>query len=468
MAEFGVGRVAVVTGPTKGIGDQTEATRRGSARQARVLPAYLGGRFALGFAVGWWVTSAGAQTPPTFYRDVLPVLEERCQACHRRGEIAPMPLTSYAEARPWARAIREQVMKRAMPPWFGESTVLRFSSDPRLTEAQIRTLAAWAEAGAPAGDPRDAPAPRHWAEGWNIDPPDVVFQMTKGVDLPATGDVDYTYVIVPTGFREDRWISQAEIRPSDRRVVHHAVVYIREPGSDWLRSAPVGVPFTARTLKDAKGQADAKWTDSDLLLVYAPGSLPDRWPEGMAKLVKAGSDLVFQMHYTTRGVAVHDRTSIGLVFAKHAPVKRVLSLQLTNDHFLIPPGVASYTAHVFGTMPGDALLLNLFPHLHFRGKTFTYLATLPGGKPQVLLKVNWSFEWQMSYRLADPLFLPAGTRLEAIAEWDNSRNNPHNPDPEAAVSWGEQTWQEMMVGFFDIAVDPSLDKKAFFGQRKGQ
>jgi hypothetical protein len=422
----------------------------------------------LGFAL-WCVPSAtiiAAAPAPSFYRDVLPILQDHCQSCHRKGEIAPMPFMTYEEARPWARAIREQVLKHAMPPWFGESSILRFSSDPRLTTEQVQSLAAWADAGALAGDPRDAPALRNWAEGWNIDTPDVVFQMTKAVELPATGDVDYTYVIVPTGFREDRWIRQAEIRPLDRRVVHHAVVYIREPGSDWLRSAPVGVPFTARTLKDAKGQADAKWTDSDLLLVYAPGSLPDLWPEGTAKLVKAGSDLVFQMHYTTRGVPVHDRPSIGLVFARQPPVKRVLSLQLTNDHFLIPTGVASYTAHVFGTLPGDATLLSLFPHLHSRGKAFTYRATVPGGKPQVLLQVKWSFEWQMSYRLAEPLFLPAGTRLEAIAEWDNSRNNPHNPDPDAAVTWGEQTWQEMMVGFFDIAVDPSLDKKAFFAQRK--
>ena len=411
-------------------------------------------------------SASAAGTPKvTFYRDVLPILQNRCQSCHRKEEIAPMPLTTYGEARPWARAIREEVLQRAMPPWFAEGGVLKFANDPRLTTAEIQTLAAWADAGAPAGDPHDAPAPKQWAEGWNIDKPDVVLEMPQAIELPATGDVDYTYVIVPTGFHEDRWIREAEIRPSDRSVVHHAVVYIREPGSSWLRDAPVGVPFTARALKDSKDQLDALWTDSDLLLVYAPGSLPDRWPEGMAKLVKAGSDLVFQMHYTTRGTPRRDRTSIGLVFARQPPAKRVLSLQLTNDRFLIPPGVPDYTAHVFGTLPGDCELVNLFPHLHYRGKAFTYLATLPGEKTEVLLKVNWSFQWQMSYRLKTPLFLPAGTRLEAIAEWDNSRNNPHNPDPDAAVSWGEQTWQEMMVGFFDVVVDPKLDKKAFFAQR---
>jgi hypothetical protein len=288
------------------------------------------------------------------------------------------------------------------------------------------------------------------------------------VDLPAKGDIDYTYAIVPTHFKEDRWVQMAEIRPGNRAVVHHAVVYIREPGSMWLKGAPLGPTFTGRTLTSEEDRKGASWTDSDLLLVYAPGSLPDRWPAGMAKFIKAGSDLVFQMHYTAprNGRATSDQTSIGLVFSKEPPKQRVLSLQLTNDHFLIPPGVPDYRASVHGTMPGDALLLNLFPHLHARGKRFTYSVTMPGEKPRTLLDLDWDFHWQMSYRLADPLFLPAGSTLSATAEWDNSRNNPNNPDPESAVKWGEQTWEEMMVGFFDVAVDAGMDKKAFFAQRK--
>jgi len=188
-----------------------------------------------------------AESTPTFYRDVLPVLEDHCQSCHRTGEIAPMPLETYQEARSWARAIREQVLKRAMPPWFGKSTLVHFSNDPQLSTEQIQTLAEWADAGAPPGDPRDAPPSKHWTKGWNIEAPDMVFEMPKGVELPASGDVDYTYVIVPTGFREDRWIREVEIRPSDRRVVHHAVVYIREPGSNTTdgiqsRGIPTGPP----------------------------------------------------------------------------------------------------------------------------------------------------------------------------------------------------------------------------------
>ncbi len=417
-----------------------------------------------------FTTSGAASSGPTFYRDVLPILQERCQSCHRPGQIGPMSLETYAQARPWARAIRERVIQRAMPPWFvrpGSSA--KFANDPTLRDEEIRMVSNWASAGAPAGNPAEAPPPKHWAAGWSLgtegNQPDVVFTMPR-VALPAKGDIDYTYAIVPTHFTEDRWVQMAEIRPGDRAAVHHAVVYVREPGSTWMKGAPVGPTFTSRTLTSEEDRKGAAWTDSDLLLVYAPGSLPDRWPAGMAKFIKAGSDLVFQMHYTTRGVASHDQTSIGLVFSKQRPTQRVLSLQLTNDRFLIPPGVPDYRASVHGTMPGDALLLNLFPHLHARGKRFTFSVALPGERPRTLLDVNWDFHWQMSYRLAEPLRLPAGATLSATAEWDNSRNNPNNPDPDSAVRWGEQTWEEMMVGFFDVAVDAALDKKAFFALRK--
>jgi hypothetical protein len=408
-----------------------------------------------------------AFTAPTFYRDVLPLLQDHCQSCHRPGQIGPMSLETYAQVRPWARAIRERVTQRSMPPWFvhqGSSGTV-FQNDPTLSDEQIRVIAEWADSGALAGSPAAAPPPKRWTEGWTIDQPDAVFTMPK-VTLPAKGDIDYTYAIVHTHFTADRWIQMAEIRPENRDVVHHAVVYIREPSSSWLKGAPIGTVFTSRTLSSEEDRRDAAWTDSDLLLVYAPGSLPDRWPAGMAKFIKAGSDLVFQMHYTSRGAPTQDQTSIGLVFSKAAPLQRVLSLQLTNDHFLIPPGVPDYRASVHGTMPGNALLLSLFPHLHARGKRFTYAVTLPGEKPRTLLDVDWDFHWQMSYLLAKPLLLPAGTTLTATAEWDNSRNNPNNPDPDEAVKWGEQTWEEMMVGFFDVAVDAALDKKAFFAQRK--
>jgi hypothetical protein len=307
----------------------------------------------------------------------------------------------------------------------------------------------------------------HWTEGWNIEKPDVVFSMPKSFHLPASGDVDYQYIIIPTGFTEDRWVSMSEIRPSNRMVVHHAVAHIREPGSNWLKGAPIRVPFSANQLPTPEARRDAMFTVSDLLLVYAPGSLPDKWPAGYAKLIPAGSDIVLQMHYTTHGHPMEDKTSVGIVFAKQPPRKRVITLQLTNDRFLIPPGDPDKRVEVHGSIPNDAELLSFFPHMHLRGKSFEYNMIPPGGKPQTLLRIpHYDFYWQLGYRLARPIPLKAGTILQAVATFDNSKNNPHNPDPDAAVTWGEQTWAEMMVGFFDVAIDPALDKAKFFLRRR--
>jgi len=389
----------------------------------------------------------------TFYKDVLPIFQEHCQSCHRPGEIAPMPLETYAQARPYAAAIRELTTLRQMPPWFADPCCGHFSNDPSLSNEQIATLAAWANAHAPAGSVSDAPPARHWEAGWNIDRPDLILQMPRAKQIPAAGDVAYQYVVIPTGFKEDRWVRMSEIRPSNRAVVHHAVAYIRPPSSQWLRGGL---------------ERDKHWTDSDILLVYAPGSLPDRWPEGFAKLVPAGSDIVLQMHYTARGHPTEDRTSIGLVFSK-PPSKRVLTLQLTNDHFRIPPGDAAYRVEVHGSLPNDALLLSLFPHMHLRGKTFKCTIVEPRGRIRTLLRIpRYDFFWQLSYRFATPIPLKAGTILEAVATFDNSKNNPHNPNPDATVTWGEQTWAEMMVGFFDVAVDPAIDKQRFFTRTSGR
>jgi mono/diheme cytochrome c family protein len=423
----------------------------------------------------------GRAAGPTFYRDVLPILREHCEVCHRAGGIAPMSFETYENAGRYADAIRFATQNKSMPPWFAEPTVGHFANDPSLSSEEIATLAAWAAAKAPAGNPGDGPAPRRWAEGWSIRQPDLIVKMTQPVALPASGDVDYTYEIVPTGFAEDRWVQMAEVLPSERANVHHAVLYIRPPDSKWLRHAPVGEPFTAATLKDEEDRRGAHWTDSDILLVYAPGSSPDEWPATMAKFIPAGSDLVFQMHYTTNGKSVADQTRVGLVFSKRPPAQRVLTLQLTNDHFVIPPGVDNFRVEARGTLPNDATLLSLFPHMHLRGKRFEYnivkhrdgeqsrgagrsgaLRLESGVEIETLLRVNYHFHWQMSYRLAEPRLLKAGTELQAVAWYDNSANNPHNPDPNAAVRWGEQTYDEMMVGFFDVAVAADLDKRGYF------
>ena len=397
--------------------------------------------------------AAQAQTAPTFYRDVLPVLQTRCQECHRTGEIGPMPLTTWRETRPWAKAIREAALTRRMPPWFADPHYGHFANDRSLTEAEMRTLSSWAEAGAPTGDPNDAPLTRRWPATWRIGKPDAVFEMPRDFPIPARGAVEYQYVILPSGLTEDRWIQQVEVRPSNPAVVHHAVVYIREPGSAWLRDSPVGVPFSL----------PRSFTTSDVLLVYTPGNSMDGWPAGMAKKIRAGSDIVLQIHYTTTGKPAADRTRVALNYSR-APVQQaVLTLQMGNDHFAIPPGDPEFRVQVSGTLPNDATLLSLFPHIHLRGKSFEYAIAGTGGQLETLLRVpRYDFYWQLNYRLAEPRRLAAGTRLLFTATFDNSPSNPRNPDPKAEVRFGEQSWEEMMIGFFDVVVDAKVDKKSFF------
>jgi len=373
-----------------------------------------------------------------------------------------MPLVTYEQTKPWARKMASAVEMKMMPPWFADPRYGKFANDASLSSQQIATISEWAEAGAPAGDTKDAPPPRTWAGGWNIPQPDVVVKMPKPVAIPAGGEVEYTYEIAPTHFTEDRWVQMVEVRPSSAEHVHHAVVYIRPPDSAWLRHAPVGEPFTASMLSDPEERRQAHETTSDLLLVYAPGSAPDQWAEGTAKFVPAGSDLVFQMHYTTNGSPASDETAVGMVFAKSQPKQRVITLQLNNHALLIPPGAEDFRVEVEGTLPNDATLLSLFPHMHLRGKRFEYDIVHDDGSIETLLRVNYHFHWQLSYKLAEPRLLKAGTRLRAVAWYDNSRNNPHNPDPTQLVKWGDQTSDEMMVGFFDVAVPAGMDKWQYF------
>ena len=379
--------------------------------------------------------------PPNFYHDVLPILENRCQECHRKGEMAPMSLITYREVRPWAKAIREAVETRKMPPWFADPCCGHFSNDRSLTAAEIETLSQWAESGAPKGEDIDAALPREWPPGWNLPSPDLVLQMPKPFAVPAKGAVEYQYFVVPTHFQEDHWVQGVEVKPNSRGVVHHVVVYIREPGSTWTRGP----------------------TKADILQVYAPGTAPEVWPDGMAKLIKARSDLVLEIHYTPNGKRTMDQTRVAMTFAPSPPRKRVLTLQMANDHFVIPPGDPDYRVTVWGSLPNDALLLGFFPHMHLRGKAFEFNRIREDGQPETLLRVShYDFYWQLSYRLAKPLPLPKGTRLEFVARFDNSPNNPRNPDPSAEVRYGEQTWEEMMIGFFDVAVDANVDKNLFF------
>ncbi len=350
-----------------------------------------------------------------------------------------MPFVTYGETRPWAKAIRDAVRSRKMPPWFADGGT--FANDRSLTASEIQTLASWAETVANKGDERDAPPPKAWPADGNLASPDAILEMPDAFEVPAKGAVEYQYFAIPTGFREDRWVQAVEVRPGSPGVIHHAVVYIREPGSTWTRGP----------------------TKADILTVYAPGGSPESWPAGMAKLVKAGSDLVFEIHYTPNGKPARDRTRVAMVFAKSPPEKRVLTLQMANEKFVIPPGAGNHRVTVWGTLPNDALLLGFFPHMHLRGKAFEFTRIRDDGQPETLLKISqYDFYWQLSYRLASPLALKKGTKLEWIGWFDNSANNPRNPDPSAEVRYGQQSWEEMMIGFFDVAVDVGADKNSFF------
>jgi hypothetical protein len=350
-----------------------------------------------------------------------------------------MPFETYRQTRPWAQAIKEQVLLKKMPPWFADPHAGKFANDPTLTPGEIQTLARWAESGAPEGT--GTVTPREWVRGWNIPKPDAVFEMEAPFPIPESGSVDYQYFDVPVGYSEDRWVQSVEIRPSARSAVHHVVVYIREKDDVWIKGP----------------------TKSDILEIYTPGTLPAVWQPGRAKKIPAGADLVFQIHYTPTGKPLTDRTSVGVIFAKEPPAERVLTIQIGNSSFAIPPGNPHYPVSMQGTLPHDATLLSFFPHMHLRGIGFEYNIIPPKGPPVPLLRVSpYNFFWQLSYVLAEPMRLKAGTRLEVTGWFDNSPNNPLNPDPKATVRYGEQSWEEMMIGFFDLAIPATMDKVGFF------
>jgi len=248
----------------------------------------------------------------TFYRDVLPIVQKNCQSCHRPGEAAPVSFMTYKETRPWAKAIREAVRLRKMPPWFADPHTGKFANDRSLSDKDIETIAKWADAGAPEGDMKDAPPPARFVDGWNIGNPDYVVQMPAVMNVPEKGTLEYTYFVVPTGFTEDKWVQMAEVRPGNRRVVHHVIAFVREPGSKWLADAKVGEPFVPK--KDSPDRNGAL-IEGHWLVGYAPGTVPDRLEPGQARLVKAGSDIILQLHYTATGKPESDQTKVGFVFA---------------------------------------------------------------------------------------------------------------------------------------------------------
>ena len=404
---------------------------------------------------------ASAATP-TFQKDVLPILQQRCQECHRPGEAVPMALIGYQETRPWAKAMKQAVLSKKMPPWFADPNYGHFSNDRSLTQTEIDTLVAWVDAGAPEGNAKDAPAPRRFVEGWTIGKPDLIVEMPNTFDVPAKGVVDYQYVIIPTGLKEDRWVMASEIRPGDKSVMHHVITSIREPGNKWMADKEPGVLFVPP--RGARAGGDQL---SGGLSGYVPGqALPAADFPTRGTLLKAGSDIVFQLHYTPNGKATTDRTKIGLIFSKEPPASRVMGGNSAAFGFRIPPGDAAFKVEASSTLQYDCELISMMPHAHLRGKSFEYRVVRPNGETETVLKVpKYDFNWQLTYYPAKPIHLEKGTKLQVVAEFDNSPANKFNPDPSKEVHWGEQTFEEMMMGYYSVVVDPGQTIEP--GRRRG-
>jgi peroxiredoxin len=366
--------------------------------------------------------------PVTYASSAAKVIQEKCQSCHRPGQVAPFSLLSYDDARKHAAMIEEVVENRRMPPWHADPRYGRYSNDRSLSARERAILAAWVDQGSPLGDPGQISAPRSFSEGWTIGKPDLVIEMPETYTVPAQGVVEYVHFRVPTRFTEDRWIQAAEAQPGDRSVVHHIVVYLDDHSG---KKRSVG--------------------EMGHLCGYAPGDMPSVYPPGSAKRVPAGADLVFQLHYTPNGRVRTDRSRIGFIFAREPVTREARTIGIAEDKFLIPPHQDNVPVSSSLTLQQDVRLLSFMPHMHLRGKDFRYTVTRPGKPPEVVLSIPaYDFGWQSYYILAEPLALPKGTRIDCLGHFDNSKNNPYNPDPSKLVRWGDQTFEEMMIGYVDI------------------
>ena len=371
--------------------------------------------------------AAAAQTP-TFSKDVAPIFYSKCVECHRPTMFAPMSLVQFDDARPWAKSIRNRVATRTMPPWGADPAHGVFKNDPRLSDKEIATILAWVDGGAPKGDDKDLPKMPSFVDGWTIGQPDAVFAMKEPFQIPATGIVEYQYIRIPTGITEDKWLAAIEIKPEARAQVHHVIAFTVPAGAPISEGGALGPGNIGGVTPNKPG------------LVFEPG---------VARLMRGNSDIVMQMHYTTNGTETRDRTQVGVIYAKQPPTKIVGGGMALNARFVIPAGDGNAEVKATSTLSRDITLTAMTPHMHVRGKDMTYIAHYPDGTSETLLSVpKYDFNWQLTYMLKTPKVLPKGTQVEVIAHFDNSTNNKFNPDPTKDVRWGDQTWEEMMIGFF--------------------
>ncbi|HQR05564.1 MAG TPA: redoxin domain-containing protein [Gemmatales bacterium] len=373
--------------------------------------------------------------PITYAKHVAPILQNRCAECHHAGTAAPFALMTYDEARDYSAMMKEVIVQRKMPPWGADPRHSTFTNDLRMTKNEIDTVVAWIDAGTPMGDKNDLPQPRVFnSDGWLIGKPDVIFKLPKEVTVQATGTVEYQYFVTPTNFKEDMWIQASEARPTNRAAVHHIIAFIREKGSEEMQKLP-------------------------LMAGFAPGEEPAVYPQGIGFKVPAGAEIVWQIHYTPTGKVEKDRSEVGLIFCKEPPRQELKGGGVFNFRFVIPPGASSHREVAELEFKTDVELMTLMPHMHLRGKAFRYTANYPDGRKQVLLNVpDYDFNWQHIYRFNKPIAFPKGTVLECVAHFDNSADNPANPDPKKTVRWGDQTWEEMMIGWYTYVEVPAATK----------
>lgn len=390
---------------------------------------------AIGCLIGRHKPKAAEKSSTVNYsKHIAPIFRDACVGCHREGEIGPFPMTDYQEIAGWAEMIAEVVGQKRMPPWHANPEFGKFANDCTLSKEQCDLVLKWVADGAPEGDPADLPTPRKYVSGWQLPrEPDIVLNISpKPFSVPETGEVKYQYFRVDPGFTEEKWVSAAQIVPGNRSVVHHVLVFVRAPGS--------------------RGALDG---ERGFLFGYVPGSITQPYPNGAAKRIPAGSELIFQVHYTPIGSAQTDQSRIGMIFADPNTIEReVITTSALQLRLNIPPEEANYkTSAMLPEELPDCQLLGLAPHMHLRGKSFRYTSVEKSGARNILLDVpKYDFNWQNGYRLAEPLPMAAGTKIFCEAVFDNSSANPNNPDPKARVRWGDQTSDEMMIGYFDILV----------------
>ncbi len=381
-------------------------------------------------AVGCIIGRA-AQVEPTgditYSKQISRLVQKRCRSCHREDQIAPFALSTYDDVANWAEMMQEVMENGRMPPWHANPAYGHFLNDARMSAKEKSLFSQWLKNGRPEGDPADLPAPLKFAKGWRIPQPSAVYRMPTAYQVPAKGVVPYQYFMLDPGFTEDKWVVASEVRPGNRSVVHHLILFFIPPEQKVIRG------------EDALFNAIA---------IFVPGMPPSVVQDGLAMHIPAGSKLVFQAHYTPNGSPQTDLSEVGLIFAEPDQVEKELETEAAlNFRFLILPGAKNHRVEATYDIQYDASLHALTPHMHYRGKSFQVSAKYPDGKQEILLEVpEYDFNWQSTYFFSKPKFLPSGTRLELVAHYDNSADNLANPDPTATVHWGDQTWDEMMVG----------------------